>query len=165
MVANDLDARIVSAMQSGTPYSSYKKTILGKVYVTVLNSFSLIPEGLILEGEAGDERAKVDLWSEREDVFFKRQNRKQFELGNVIPMEVTAPAAPEPKTIEQYSDDEMRTVVNQNFMKLQKTLTTVESEAVVLRMIDIAKQEEKSEKVINALTAKLSQIQGMGPNE
>lgn len=165
MPTTDLDARIVSAMQEGTPYSTYKKTILAKVYVTVLNSFSLIPEGLILEGEEGDERARVDLWSEREDVFFKRQNRKQFEQGNIIPAVTTTPALPEPKTIEQYDDNEMRAVVNQTFIKLQKTLDTVTTEAVVLRMINIAKAEEKSEKILNALTSKLSAIQGQGPAE
>jgi hypothetical protein len=160
MVANDLDARVVSAMQSGSPFSTYKKTILGKVYVTVLNSFSGTPEGLILYGEEGDDNAKIDLWSEREDVFFKRMNRKQFEVGNVIPLTRSAEVVAEPKTIEQYDDEEMRTVVNQTFIKLQKTLSTVTSEAVVLRMIDIARTEEKSEKIITALTAKLSEIQG-----
>lgn len=160
MVANDLDARMVSAMQSGTPFSSYKKTILGKVYVTVLNSFSGIPEGLILQGEENDETVKVDLWSEREDVFFKRMNRKQFETGNIIPAARPAEVVEEPKTIEQYNDDEMRTIVNMNYLKLQKLLATVTSEAVVLRMINIARAEEKSEKIINAFTAKLSEIQG-----
>jgi hypothetical protein len=162
MVANDLDVRTISAMQSGTPYASYRKTIAGKVYVTVLNPFTGVPEGLVLFGS--DENAVIDVWTEREDLFFKRTNKRHFEVGNVISFK-KAMDKPEEKTIEQYSDDELRTVVNQRFIPLQKTLQEIKSEAVLLRMLDIARQEEKSEKIITTITSKLSILQGTATKE
>lgn len=158
MVAN-LDARTISAMQGGSPFASYRKTIVGKVYVTVLNPFTGVPEGLVLFGDSNNVDAVVDVWTEKEDLFFKRMNRRHFEVGNIIPF--TKPVdKPAEKTIEQFSDDELRTVVNQRFYSLQKTLQEVKTEAVLLRMLDIARQEEKSEKIITIITSRLSDVQG-----
>ena len=156
MVANDLDARTISAMQSGTPYASYKKTILGKVYVTVLNSFSGTPEGMILQGDGPD--STVDVWTEKEDLFFKRMNRKHFEVGNIIPFANMA-MQEAPKPIEQYTDEELRGVVNQRFISLQKTLQEIKTEPVLTRLLAVARQEEKSEKIITAITSRLSDVQ------
>jgi hypothetical protein len=147
-----------SAMQVGKPFKSYRKTILAKVFVQVLDPFSEQPVGLILETNPKfPEKDIVDVWSEKEDVFFKRANKKQVEEGYVI--EYTRPEneVVEPK-IESFSDEKLTEVVNSKFMALQSVLNKIETEAVLLRMVAIARKEEKSEKIIGAIQARLSEI-------
>ena len=77
---------VYTKMQAGTPYASYKKTSLGKVFVSALDPFSGNPVGIILEGEKGDEKEYVDVWSEGEDVFFKKTNKLQWVPTEYAPM-------------------------------------------------------------------------------
>ena len=48
--SRDMSADVFSAMQTDKPHAVYKKTILGKVFVTVLNPFDESPEGILLQG-------------------------------------------------------------------------------------------------------------------
>jgi hypothetical protein len=145
-------------MQLGKPYKSYKKTILAKIYVQTLDPFTQLPVGQILETDVKNpEKAIVDIWSEQEDVFFHRANKRQFDVGNLI--EYTHPAVEneEPK-IESYSDEKLTEIVNSKYLTLQSVLNKTETEAVLLRMLTIAKTEEKSEKIIGAIEARLSEV-------
>jgi len=154
----EMDREVFSNMQTGKPYKSYKKTILGKVFVQVLDPFSGFPVGLILETNPKlFEKDIIDLWSEKEDIFFRKTNKRQFEVGNII--EFTRPETEkEVPKIESYSDEKLTEIVNSKFLTLNSILNKVETEAVLLRMIKIAEDEEKSEKIINAIKARLSEI-------
>ncbi len=143
MAEQTLDSRVFSNMNAGQPYATYKKTILGKVYVEVINPFTQKPEGILLFGEKGTDTEMIDVWTEMEDVFFRRQNRRAFETGRVI--KISRNQKPETKTIEQFSDTEMKDVLNQRYAAFQKTLSAVTSESVVYRMLDLASELEKSE--------------------
>jgi hypothetical protein len=145
-------------MQTGKPYKSYKKTILAKIYVQLLDPFSETPVGLILETNPKfPGRDIVDVWSEKEDVFFKRANKRQFDQGNIIPHTRPEIVNEEPK-IESYSDEKLTEIVNSKFLTLQSILNKVETEAVLFRMITIAKEQEKSVKIVGAIEARLSEI-------
>jgi len=147
-----------SNMQTGKPYKSYKKTILAKIYVQLLDPFSETPVGLILETNPKfPGRDIVDVWSEKEDVFFKRANKRQFDQGNIIPHTRPEIVNEEPK-IESYSDEKLTEIVNSKFLTLQSILNKVETEAVLFRMITIAKEQEKSVKIVGAIEARLSEI-------
>jgi hypothetical protein len=154
-----------SAMQTGKPLKSYRKTILAKIFVQVLDPFSEQPVGLILETNPKfPDRDIIDVWSEKEDVFFKRANKKQVDEGYII--EYTRPEneVTEPR-IESFSDEKLTEVVNSKFMALQNVLNKIETEAVLLRMIAIARTEEKSEKIIGAIQARLSEINKLPVSE
>lgn len=155
----DFDPRVFSSMQSNTPYATYRKTILGKVYVTVLSPFTNKPEGVLLEGEPKtDERAMVDVWSEMQDLYFKRQNKKHFQEGTII--KVQREVKEEfPHTIEQYSDDELKEVLNYRYASLVKTINDINTVPVLIRMTELAREGEKSEKIIRAIEARLSEVQ------
>lgn len=154
---SDLDARTISAMQVGEPVATYKKVTLGKVCVTVLNSFSGRSEGLILKGQPGEETEMVDVWSDKEDTFFQRMNAELMKRGVVIKVSRQKDSGPKP--IEQYTDDELRDVINLQILQFRKLLSEIKSPTVVSRMLAIARAEEKSEKFINGLLAKLSELQ------
>jgi hypothetical protein len=150
-----------SAMQTGNPYRTYKKTVLGRVYVSVIDPFSEQPTGILLYGDPkrGDESCFIDMWSERDDLFFKKMNKVHFASGYII-------ESPRPEKvqveipIEQYSDEQLKGVINLKFLALQAKLNKIESEAVLLRMVDIAENIEKSAAIIRAIKARLSEIQG-----
>lgn len=153
-----LNSAIFSAMQTGKPYATYTKTTLGKVYVTILSPFTSKPEGLLLYGsKKDDETCSVDIWSEMEDVFFKRQNRRLLENGNIV--KITKSEKELEHTIEQYSDSELKEVLSLRFLPFQKILSDIKSEAVLYRLLEFSRELEKSEKFVKAIELKLSEIQ------
>lgn len=160
------DPQVFSAMQAEEPLATYRKTILGKVFVEVLDPFSHAVQGLLLHGQKGADSAQVDVWSVQEDLFFRRRNKKQFETGMLVkvaqPKPTDAPLPVAPKKLEQYSDEELRELVDyqsKHFMALQKTLANVTSEAVVYRILELAKELEKSDKTITAIETRLAELQ------
>jgi hypothetical protein len=158
----DNSSAIYSAMQAGEPYSTYRKTVLGKVYVNYMSPFTQKPEAVLLEGEPKtDERAKIDLWSLQEDLFFRRMNKKHFDAGEIIKVDVvkSAPVVAEKKPIEQYSDEELLEVLKLKTISFKTLLSEITTPAVVTRLLDLAREEEKSEKMIQSIEAKLSELQ------
>lgn len=152
------DLQTFSKMQTGKPYATYRKTILGKVYITVLNPFTTTPEGMLLSGDPRTaETAMIDVWSEMEDMFFKRMNKKNLDGGFLIKVE-KAPEV-ETHTIEQYSDEELKAVINLKYLKFQEVLESLTSTAVAYRLLELAREMEKSERIIKAIETRLSKLQ------
>jgi len=148
-----------TALHGGTPLKSYIKTILGKVYVTVWDSFENTPVGTILEGDPrqGDESCIVDIWSEEEDFFFRKKNNLHLQTGDVI---VYARSNKEPdRTIEQYSDEELKVIINSKFFTLQNALNNTNSTAVLFRLKNLAQELEKSDKLIKVIEARIAEVQ------
>lgn len=153
---------VFSAMQTGKPYKTYRKTILGKVSVTLLDPFTDQPIGMLLKGNPKtDETAMIDIWTEREDMFFKRMNKRHFEIGNLL--EIVRKEEVAERGIESYSDEELAAVLKTPFLSLQSTINKVESEAVMLRIVDLAREMEKSDKIMKVLESRLSELQSVTP--
>lgn len=157
-MGNDIDAKVFSAMQTGQPYKSYKKTILGKLSVTVLNPFNNEVNVVLLEGDSNNPDSVLDVWTEKEDAFFKRMNRRSLETGRIIPFVRKEEVESEPK-VEQMSDEEIAALIKKPFLSLQTILNKTESEAFVFRILTAAREAEKSEKFISAIEARLGEIQ------
>jgi hypothetical protein len=154
------DPRVFSNMQTGNPVATYKKTILGKVFVTVLDPFSHQPVGMLLEGEKGAPTESIDVWSDMEDMFFRRSNKKNLELGMIIKI-TRSESKEEKRTIEQYSDEELKEVINMKYLGFQKVLSAITSVAVALRLEQLSIDMEKSEKIVTAIRAKVAELQGV----
>lgn len=154
------DNDVYSAMQTGTPYRSYIKTILGQVYVTYLNPFTDKPEGRILKGNPRqhDRNSIIEIWNEKEDVFFKRLNTRHFDTGTIIeykkPENVEESVSP-----NQITDDEIVELLGQKFLALQNKINKMTSIAPVYRILELAKEHEKSDKIIKFIETKLSALQ------
>jgi hypothetical protein len=154
-----LDASVFSSMQTKEPYKSYKKVCLGKLHVSVLNPFTGEPEGMIVAGNPVTEPEKciLDMWSEMEDAFFKRMNRRHLDAGYLVGhvRKVLEPVE-NPNT---YSDEELRKLLNSKFMALKNAVSRMTSDAPVARLITLAQELEKSEKIMKFLEGRLSEIQ------
>jgi hypothetical protein len=157
-----MDSEIYSQMQTGKPLKTYKKTILGKVSCTVLNPFNNEVEGIILHGDPrkNDVNSMIDVWNEMQDVFFRRKNKVHLEKGVLIPFvkpENIEELKPEP--FADASDEQLVEILNSRYLSLLSSLNKCTTEAVLFRLIDKARELEKSEKIINTLNARLAEIQ------
>lgn len=161
MAKNLLDSSVYSLMQTGKPYKSYIKTILGKVYVTVLNPFTGEPEGKIIKGNPkGKDKDDciVDFWSEIEDAFFRRMNKRHLEAGELIPYTRKEEAVSE-RSPNDLTEEELDELLTSRFMTLQHRVNRMTSVSPVFRLIERARELEKSEKIIKFLEGKLSELQ------
>ena len=151
---------LYAAIDSGIPRASYVKTILGNVLVTVWDNFLNKPVEVILKGNPKNKEkdAIVSVFSDREKAFFERANAILFKKGLVIPYTMPTDVKPE-KTIEQATDEELTDIVNSKFLKLQNHLSQIESIPVLFRMISIAEELEKSEKITGAIQKRISELQ------
>ena len=152
---------MLAAMKDGKPYRTYKKTILAGVFVEVWDNFVDNAVGMILKGDPNknDPDCFYHAWTEQDDAYFRRvpHNRRHLELGEVIPVEYKVEEIK--KTIETSSDAELKEIVNSKFLALRNSLNKTESVAVLYRILNIAREEEKSEKIIKEIEARLSEVQ------
>jgi len=149
-----------SAMNEGRPVRSYIKTILGKVSIVLWDSYTNTRAEQLLSGDPRrkDPDSIVNMWSEKEDAFFKTMNRRHFTNGTLIPYEMPVEQVRE-KTVEESSDVELKEVLTKPFFTLQAVLNKTESIAVLFRILGLAKEMDKSDKVIRAIESRLSEIQ------
>lgn len=158
---NTYEREVYAAMSEDKPLKTYIKTILGKVYVTVLNPFSGKPEPVELYGQpvSNNHRAILQVWSAKEDLFFTKMNKEHLDAGNVKLLSVaesTEPSSVSPNTI---TDDEIVGILNKPFLALKNRLNKFTSVAPVYRFLRAAEELEKSEKILESIRARMSELQ------
>ena len=154
------DQEVFKAMQEGEPLKRYKKTILGKVHVVILNPFSDEPEGIIMKGDPSKASDYMDyiieIWTPKADIFFRRMNRKHFDSGRLV----ESSKAPEVKaTPNNITDEFIDEILEMKFFAFKKQLDLLTAEAPIFRLLNRARELDKSEKIIKYLEEKLSEIQ------
>jgi hypothetical protein len=158
----NLSMEVVSAMSAEKPHKTYKKTILGKVAVKVFNPLTQNPEELMLKGDPSknEKGCFVDVWSEQEDVYLKRMNSRHMREGVLIVIDrEKVPVEEEINKFNVLTDEELYDLLNSPFFKLQNALNQMTSQAPVQRLITMAEQEEKSEKIMDNIRARLAELQ------
>jgi hypothetical protein len=155
----EISRDIYSNMQTGSPYKSYIKTVLGKVRIMYLDPFTGQPVATMLTGNPKklDETSILDIWDEKQDLFFKRQNRFHLEKGHIITFE--RPQAERPKTFEESTDEELKEFLKNKFMIIQKKVNTIDSVVLLTRLVDLAKEMDLTQKIVSYLETKLSALQ------
>lgn len=155
-------SKIFAAMQNKSPYKSYIKTILGKVHVTILDPYNEteVFYSLLYGNPRGTdkERCIVDVWSEKQDVFFQRMNERHFQKGRIIPYTREAEKTPVKEPV-QFSDDELLKKLSERFFAIKQFVESIDEPVVLFRLIDIAKENEKSEKIVTLVEARLAEVQ------
>ncbi len=160
MSENDVVGRNELFSLDEKPYATYIKTILGQVGINVWDRFTNTPAYTILKGDPrrSDEGSIVDVWSQKEDAYFRRNNARHFEKGVLRVYHRPENAAVE-VAIEQFSDEQLKEIVNLRFIALQAKLNKIESVPVLFRMLTIARDLDKSEKITKPIEARISEIQ------
>jgi hypothetical protein len=160
----NLETADFSALQLEKPYKSYRKTILGQVYVKILNPFNnLESQGLILSGEDNfSDNATVDTWNPKEDKFLHAANKAHFEQGYLIEFErPETREVSEEERLSNLPDDEMRKLVKAKYFTLEASVNKMNSEAPLYRLLKVAEEEERSDKIVNLIKGRLSEVQGL----
>lgn len=149
---------VYSAMQEGDPLARYKKVIVGKVHVVALNPFTGEPEGVILEGIGNDDIHKqiVELWDFKAVQFFERMNKKHIDAGRITKVKSVEVPAPSPNII---TDEEIDVLLNSKFLALKNRLVKFTDTAPLFRLVNKARELEKSEKIIAHIEGRISEIQ------
>ena len=158
----NLSMEVVSAMSAEKPFKTYKKTILGKVAVKVFNPLTQRPEELILKGNPSKNEPGcfIDVWSEQENVYLKRMNSRHMREGVLIVVDrEKVPVEEEVNEFNVLTDDELYELLNSPSFKLQNALKKMTSQAPVQRLLTIAEQEEKSEKIMDNIRGRLAELQ------
>lgn len=152
----------LAAMYGGKPFKTYKKMILGRLFVTIWDNYEDRPVGIILTGDPkeNDPDSYIRLWSEKDDYYFRNipHNREHLKTGRVIEVKSEAPK-PVEKTLENSSDEDLVKLVNSPFLALQNALNKTESIAFLFRVLNTAQELEKSDKIIKAIESRLSEVQ------
>ena len=151
---------LYSSMETGKPYAAYIKAILGQVAVTVWDNILDKPVDVILKGNPNrkEDGCVVKVWSDKENVFFRRTNKRHFDKGTLRSYEVPEEAHEVP-TIEQASDEELKKIVNFKYLALLHKLSEINSIPVLFRMVSLAEDMEKSEKITRVIQARISELQ------
>lgn len=157
------ESQLFGMMQTNKPLKMYIKTVPSVVYVNILDPFSGKAAGTLLKGNPRTyaRESIVEIWSEKEDVYFQRANRKHIETGVVIPytpkdvVEVS-----EEERINSMSDEEMEVLLKKPFFSLQSVVNKTTSPATLFRMLEMAKDLDRSEKTISLIEGKLAELNG-----
>lgn len=154
---------IYSAMQEGKPLVSYKKAILGKVRVVVLNPFNDAPEEIILYGDPNNPKdldtCVVDLWDVKQKSFFERMNKFHLQKGNLVPYE----RKDESENTINYNaltDEEIAEFLDKPYFTIKQMLDNITEENTLLRVLRVAKERDKSNKIISNIEERISEVQG-----
>ncbi len=157
------DRSVSDAMMEGEPYKRYRKTILGKVYVTAINPFSDEPEGVILEGNpnnpADESTQTIEMWDERQDLFFRRVNTKHFETGRLEVVGAAVEPEPSPNALTEEQVDALLDGRKTKWFAFKSRLNDFTDEAPLFRLVNRARELEKSEKVIKHIEERLAEMQ------
>lgn len=153
---------VVAAMAEDKPYKTYKKTILGKVAVRIYNPLKQAPEEIILKGDPtkNEKGCFVDVWSEQENVYLKRMNERHMREGILMLVEKDKlPVVEDVNKFNILTDEELNDLLNSPFFTLRNGLNKMTSEAPVQRLINLAEEQEKSEKILKEIRARLAELQ------
>ena len=166
MTEQEVSADVFSKMQIGDPIAVYKKMTLGKVEVSVLNPFSGKPENILLYGDPNKNNPKcfIEVWSQKEEVYFDRQNSALFKGGYLEKLkEPVRPARRDikEKDYSEISREYIEELVTAPFMKFKKELNEIDAEAVLYRVKDVAEELERPEKTMNHIRARIVEVQSL----
>ena len=156
---------VFAKMQTGDPVAVYKKTILGKVEVSVINPFSGVPQNMMLYGEPNKNHPNcfVEVWSQMEEVYFERQNEVFFKKGTLIKLK--EPKKPKRKGVgkekdyDKITDEYLKELITAPFMKFKKELNAIDSDAVMYRILSLAEEMERPEKTMQHIRQRLTEVQ------
>jgi hypothetical protein len=170
MVADNV--KVYEAMQEGEPLAIFRKTVLSKVVVTVLDPFSDQPIALVLSGKPNDpqnEQCYVKIYTTKQLVFFNNMNKRLLETGIVIRDDnfLKKSQTLESKPYEQYTDDELYDeILSKPYGAFAKVVAKINNPVVINRLLVLAEGTNKSHKIVELLQNKLAELnQSLVENE
>ena len=147
-----------TALQEGKPHATYKKTVLGRVVIRLLEPIRLIPIEEVLSGDPEDnpDSGMVSVWSPSEDKYLQRNNKLHLEAGILIPCE---PGELEIDTLNQVTDKDIEEILLKPFLALKNKLETFTSTVPVRRFLIMAEKMNRPIKTLDHIKQVLSEME------
>jgi hypothetical protein len=156
----ELRNQLSAGLLEGKPLKSYKKVILGKLLLKIWDSMVAKEIELIFSGDPRNaEESVFHVYSEHERAYFERANKKHFASGMLIPFAMPENPEPPAKTFEQSTDEDLKVIINSKFLSFTSTLNKITSVAVLFRLKLLAEEMDKSNKIIEKIEARISEVQ------
>lgn len=145
-------------MQEGKPYATYKKTVLGRVVVRLLDPIRLIEIEEVLSGDPNDnpDSAMVNVWSSSEDKYLRRNNKPHLEDGTLISC---VPNEMEIDDLNQIADEEIEELLSQKFFSMKNRIDTFTSTIPVRRFLHMAEKMNRPIKTLDYIKQVLSEME------
>jgi hypothetical protein len=155
---------VYSKMQVGEPVAIFKKTILAKVQVSVINPFNEAPEYIMLYGDPKKNHPDcfVEVWSQMEEVYFERINDSLFKKGYITKLETNVKPKRKDTQEQDYSkltEADIRELVTAPFMKFKKELNAIDVVGVLYRIQAIAEEMERPAKTMENIQQRITELQ------
>jgi hypothetical protein len=155
-------ADMFAAMQADKPHSIFKKGILGKVALNVLNPWSGEPEVVILQGvpERNDDGCFFKTYSVEATLFIKNMNKPLFDKGAILEVkQQEKKPKSEAAKLNSATDDELDKILNTPWLGFTAKVNKMTSSAPVYRLLVLAREQEKSESYTKFLEEKLAELE------
>jgi len=155
------EVQIYSAMQTGEPKKTYIKTQLGKLVVKALNPFNDEPIEVILHGNPHkyEETSIIDLWSDKQVVYFERMNQSLIESGW---LSETSREDIEVKKRElkssNYTDKEKKELFNQSYSSFRGFVNRVTDLDFLFSLREIGKEIDALPSYIKAIEGRIDTL-------
>jgi len=113
---------------------------------------------MILEGNAanGDEAAILVFWLPVELAYFERANKYHLAKGTLVPLIKREEVTISPNMV---TDEELEAALNSKFFSVKNLLDKFTSPVPAERMLEMATKMNKSIGTINAIKAKVAELQ------
>lgn len=151
-----MSVKLYQARHVGTPYKTYKKVILGKVGVVVLDPFNGQPTTVILQGnpDLDDEECYISTWDEAENNFFLRMNKSLLTEGLLVEWDENKDFT----EADLWGDVRLSDILAKPFIGFNHAVAGIDSPAVLVRLLNLARAKGKSESFIKVILSRLKDL-------
>lgn len=148
------------AREGGVALRVYRKAIMGKVCVKLLDQYTGKQVEVLLVGEPGKalvEDLEVSLYTPMEVSYFERQNRSLIERGTLI---LVSEKGVTPLSLENaISDERITELLTGTFAALASEVKKISSVTTLNRMLKAAEELNRPVKTVNLIKAQIEKIQ------
>lgn len=159
-VQDSLVKQIMLAQDLGIPAKVYRKVIVGKVCVKMLDPFSGQSTEVLIEGDpktTSPADLEISLWTSPEVRFFEKLNRGLIENGSLV---VAEGKTEDPVDFTNaLSDEELEALVTDRFFTFKKALLEITSETTAQRILKAAERMNRPVATMNLIRDHIESLQ------
>jgi len=159
-LSNNIVSAIMLAQDKGEPERVYRKAIVGRVVARVIDPFSGGRADVLIQGVPGKEdnsNLEISLWTPFEVKYFEQYNKGLIENGSLVL--VGSRSEFEVSHANALSDEQLEEVAKSPYFSLLKTLKEITSETTLQRLLQTAKDMNRTSKTLQTIQLRLEEIQ------
>jgi hypothetical protein len=156
----DILSEIFRSQEDGEPEKVYKKVIVGKVALRVIDNFTGEKAEVLIVGDPDNtdpDDLEISLWTPMEVRYFEKANKGLIEAGSIV--EVSKKSKFEVDRVNALDDKALKELSHSRYFTLVSRLDEITSETTLQRLLKIAEEENRPAKTLNVIKGKLEELQ------